>query len=111
RAAPQRQRRVRDGRPPQRRERGHRPGRDVRARAADPRTEDNDRECPERHRGHGRLLTDTMETTENMNRRVLVIDDNEAIQADFRKILTPTTAVSDDLLAAEAELFGEAPAA
>ncbi|MBX3463912.1 MAG: response regulator [Planctomycetes bacterium] len=49
---------------------------------------------------------------ETMNRRVLVIDDNEAIQADFRKILTPTATVSDDLLAAEAELFGDAaPAA
>ncbi len=42
-----------------------------------------------------------------MNRRVLVVDDNEAIHADFRKILTPAAAVSDALLAAEAELFGE----
>ncbi|MCA8949837.1 MAG: response regulator [Planctomycetes bacterium] len=45
-----------------------------------------------------------------MNRRVLVIDDNEAIQADFLKILAPDAAVSDDLLAAEAELFGDQPA-
>ena len=41
-----------------------------------------------------------------MNRRVLVIDDNEAIHADFRKILTPAPVASDDLLAAEADLFG-----
>jgi two-component system sensor histidine kinase/response regulator len=41
-----------------------------------------------------------------MNRRVLVIDDNEAIHADFRKILTPAPVASDALLAAEAELFG-----
>jgi signal transduction histidine kinase len=41
-----------------------------------------------------------------MNRRVLVIDDNEAIHADFRKILTPAPVASDELLAAEAELFG-----
>lgn len=47
------------------------------------------------------------ESTEPLNRRVLVIDDNEAIQADFRKILTPVATVSDDLLAAEAELFGD----
>ncbi|MGK0203179.1 MAG: two-component system sensor histidine kinase/response regulator [Planctomycetota bacterium] len=43
-----------------------------------------------------------------LNRRVLVIDDNEAIHADFRKILTPSTGVSEDLLASEAALFGEA---
>ncbi len=43
------------------------------------------------------------------NRRVLVIDDNEAIHADFRKILTPAAGPSDALLAAEAALFG-APA-
>jgi signal transduction histidine kinase len=48
---------------------------------------------------------------ETLNRRVLVIDDNEAIQADFRKILTPPATVSDDLLAAEAELFGDVVAA
>ncbi|MBK8098173.1 MAG: response regulator [Planctomycetes bacterium] len=44
------------------------------------------------------------------NRRVLVIDDNEAIHADFRKILTPASGPSDELLAAEAALFGDAPA-
>lgn len=43
-----------------------------------------------------------------LNRRILVIDDNEAIHTDFRKVLTPTTPVSDDLLATEAALFGDA---
>lgn len=42
-----------------------------------------------------------------LNRRILVIDDNEAIQADFRRILTPKSWVPEQLLAAEAELFGE----
>ncbi|MCB9879258.1 MAG: response regulator [Planctomycetes bacterium] len=42
-----------------------------------------------------------------LNRRVLVIDDNEAIHADFRKVLTPAPRVSQDLLDAEAALFGE----
>ncbi len=46
-----------------------------------------------------------------LNRRVLVIDDNEAIQGDFRKILTPSTTVSDEFLLAEAELFGAEPPA
>ena len=43
------------------------------------------------------------------NRRVLVIDDNEAIHDDFRKILTadPGAPGADDLADAEAELFGE----
>ena len=44
---------------------------------------------------------------EAMNRRVLVIDDNESIHDDFRKVLMPTSAADDDLLMAEAELFGE----
>lgn len=43
-----------------------------------------------------------------LNRRLIVIDDNEAIHADFKKILTPSTGVSEDLLAMEAKLFGEA---
>ncbi|HEX5050349.1 MAG TPA: response regulator [Planctomycetota bacterium] len=46
------------------------------------------------------------ETTTAMNRRVLLIDDNEAIHRDFRKILTPPAMASADLLAAEAALFG-----
>jgi signal transduction histidine kinase len=45
------------------------------------------------------------------NRRVLVIDDNLAIHDDFRKILGGTAATRTDLLAARAELFGDAPAA
>jgi signal transduction histidine kinase len=42
-----------------------------------------------------------------MNRRILVIDDNEAIHGDFRKILMPAPIASDSLLDAEAQLFGE----
>ena len=45
---------------------------------------------------------------EKLNRRVLVIDDNEAILSDFRKILTPAIHATDALAAAEADLFGEA---
>jgi signal transduction histidine kinase len=41
------------------------------------------------------------------NRRILVIDDNKAIHADFRKILLPAQGERDDLLATESELFGE----
>ncbi|MEZ6037238.1 MAG: response regulator [Planctomycetota bacterium] len=48
-------------------------------------------------------------TEEQLNRRVLVIDDNEAIHADFRKVLTPAATVSQGLLDAEAALFGDAP--
>ncbi|MFO0837292.1 MAG: EAL domain-containing protein [Phycisphaerae bacterium] len=44
----------------------------------------------------------------NDNRRVLVIDDNESIHEDFRKILVPP-ARSQGLSAAEAALFGSAP--
>ncbi len=43
------------------------------------------------------------------NHRILVIDDNQAIHADFRKILTPAKTATDDLDAAEASLFGDAP--
>ena len=42
-----------------------------------------------------------------INRRLLVIDDNEAIHTDFRKILLPADALSADLAAASAALFGE----
>ena len=45
------------------------------------------------------------------NRRILVIDDNGAIHEDFRKILSRGKARTNDLDAAEAELFGETPAA
>ncbi|MDI1312738.1 response regulator [Prosthecobacter sp.] len=40
------------------------------------------------------------------NRRILVIDDNRSIHADFRKILAPSNAAGNDLEAAEAALFG-----
>jgi signal transduction histidine kinase len=43
------------------------------------------------------------------NDRLLVIDDNQAIHADFRKILQRADEVSIGLDAASAELFGEAP--
>ena len=42
------------------------------------------------------------------NRRILVIDDNQAIHDDFRKILCGTSA-PDELAAAEAVLFGDEP--
>jgi len=45
----------------------------------------------------------------NQNRRLLVIDDNQAIHEDFRKILIKTNSVPDSLAAAEAALFGETP--
>jgi len=41
------------------------------------------------------------------NQRILLVDDNESIHEDFRKILTPSASVSDDLLATEAALFGD----
>ncbi len=47
--------------------------------------------------------------SESMNRRILVIDDNEAIRRDFRKILCPGADTSE-LAAAEAALFGATPA-
>ncbi len=43
------------------------------------------------------------------NRRILVIDDNEAIHQDFRKILNPEAQGAASLAASEAALFGEAP--
>ena len=47
-----------------------------------------------------------------VNRRVLIIDDNAAIHADFRKVLTANAehAAQDALSILEAGLFGEAPA-
>lgn len=44
--------------------------------------------------------------TEPKNRRVLVVDDNAAIHADFKKILVERDAQSGELAQAEAELFG-----
>jgi two-component system sensor histidine kinase/response regulator len=49
-----------------------------------------------------------MNINPNRNHRILVIDDNKAIHEDFRKILTRSKAPSNDLLEAEAALFGEA---
>jgi two-component system, sensor histidine kinase and response regulator len=40
------------------------------------------------------------------NHRILVIDDNRAIHDDFRKILTNSSSVADDLDEEEAALFG-----
>ncbi len=42
-----------------------------------------------------------------INRRILVIDDNDAIHQDFRKILDAAT-VDSELAASEAALFGDA---
>jgi len=44
------------------------------------------------------------------NRRILVVDDNPAIHADFRKALITSNAGSAKLLQAEAVLFGDDPA-
>ncbi|HEX9045913.1 MAG TPA: response regulator [Verrucomicrobiae bacterium] len=44
------------------------------------------------------------------NRRVLVVDDNAAIHADFRKILCPASGDHASLNAAEAAIFGQATA-
>lgn len=49
-------------------------------------------------------------TTDNLNRRILVIDDNQAIHDDFRKILGESDSEDAALQAAEARIFG-APAA
>ena len=47
-------------------------------------------------------------TTQPENRRVLVIDDNPSIHADFRKILSPGEAtLANELDSDEAELFGD----
>lgn len=51
-----------------------------------------------------------MKTPDNKNRRVLVIDDNHAIHADFRKILAPASPTAADLDAMEEALFGSSSA-
>ncbi len=51
-----------------------------------------------------------MKLNPDNNHRILVIDDNQAIHEDFRKILTPKKTAANDLAAAEALLFGDAPA-
>ncbi|HRH95398.1 MAG TPA: response regulator [Prosthecobacter sp.] len=45
---------------------------------------------------------------QHSHRRILVIDDNRSIHDDFRKILEPADATSDELQADEAALFGAA---
>jgi diguanylate cyclase len=49
-------------------------------------------------------------TTVPVNRRILVIDDNQDIHADFRKVLSAGRDTSNSLAAAELALLGEAPA-
>jgi signal transduction histidine kinase len=53
-----------------------------------------------------------MDINPELNRRILVIDDNKAIHADIRKILLPTQGEGgrDDLCATEAALFGSTEA-
>ena len=41
-----------------------------------------------------------------LNRRILIVDDNQSIHADFRKILGAPDAGDEALDAAEARLFG-----
>ena len=45
------------------------------------------------------------------NLRILIVDDNESIHKDFRKILGPDTNGTSGLDALDAELFGDEPAA
>lgn len=42
-----------------------------------------------------------------MNNRILIVDDNEAIHEDFRKILNPQKNLENDYFYLEEELFGE----
>ena len=42
----------------------------------------------------------------NINRRILIIDDNRSIHEDFRKILVPAQALNAELSAFEDQLFG-----
>jgi len=48
-------------------------------------------------------------TQETLNRRILVIDDNQAIHADFRKILERSSGTSQNLAEIESALFDETP--
>ncbi len=50
-----------------------------------------------------------MTTRQERNSRILVIDDNESIHQDFRKILCAESESEQALAAAEAALFGDAP--
>jgi two-component system, sensor histidine kinase and response regulator len=46
-------------------------------------------------------------TLQTLNRRILVVDDNEAIHDDFRKILIDTDIASEPFLQAHAAVFGD----
>lgn len=46
---------------------------------------------------------------ESLNRRILVVDDNEAIHDDFRKILNDVDSSSDTFAQAHAAVFGDKP--
>ncbi len=48
-----------------------------------------------------------MITTEKRNKRILVIDDNEAIHKDFKSVLCNSKKVNDTLSEAKAAIFGE----
>ena len=48
-----------------------------------------------------------IDVTFQKNNRLLVIDDSQAIHADFRKILQGPDSASDELEATGAGLFGE----
>src|SRR5258708_37733 len=62
--------------------------------------------CPPRA-----LPKNLMKTTDKIaSNRVLVVDDNPSIHADFRKILCPAArGAADNLSGLEAELFGDSP--
>src|SRR5258708_976459 len=62
--------------------------------------------CPPRA-----LPKNLMKTTDKIaSNRVLVVDDNPSIHADFRKILCPAgRGAADNLSGLEAELFGDSP--
>ena len=49
-----------------------------------------------------------MNINPKQNHRILLIDDNQAIHADFRKILRKPEAPANGLVAAETALFGDA---
>ena len=63
---------------------------------------ENRREDPSRPQG--------VETINSIqNNRILIIDDNRAIHEDFRKILLKSAEQTDEMVEAEAALFGVAP--
>ena len=43
------------------------------------------------------------------SRRILIVDDQASIHDDYRKIIAPARTEYSDLVAAEAELFGNGP--